>query len=347
MNLNEILEKYKTTRAIKITKADWIVSSVKTPLSKNVVVNDWNNLITDLYRLSNDSDAVATFINEFTQYVSETYATNTTLEDYDIKLSNEISELRSFIQRVQSTLSEVKNTANNTASRLNTHISEYGSMLAAHNTKFKNLEDTNVELRNSINGKQAKLNASSEALYGFDESGNPTIYHIAKTIGATVNGIPTAKVINETLKEYASTQALSQVEDIAKGAVNSLVFYDYTDMCQYLQGEEKPYFKVGDHIYLIATEIPDLWVNYVGEGKVPFYPNTNKEFLDTLKANPHSFVDTGYYSLSALETQKVDLTNYATKKELETGNTNALNSATAYTDAQIKQAILDSWEDEV
>lgn len=91
----------------------------------------------------------------------------------------------------------------------------------------------------------------------------------------------------ETNSEQAITKADEAVA-IARGKNRAKVFSTLASMQAALANESnKGVYQVGDNLYIIATDVPDYWVQQV---------------LD--EADP----DTGYfYKVSELETQKVDL----------------------------------------
>ena len=71
----------------------------------------------------------------------------------------------------------------------------------------------------------------------------------------------------------------------------------------------------GQNILIRTLEVPDLWVYSVESSNVPYVYTTDTAFTDTLKSD--GYVQVGYYDLAALETQKVDLTDYYTKTEVD------------------------------
>ena len=67
-------------------------------------------------------------------------------------------------------------------------------------------------------------------------------------------------------------------------------------------------YNVGQNIYIETLEVPDLWV-YKVESTSSTYTYTTDEAITTALETT-GYIQVGYYKLSALETQKVDLTNY-------------------------------------
>lgn len=116
------------------------------------------------------------------------------------------------------------------------------------------------------------------------------------------------------------------------GANKAVSFYDYQEMISSLREEadsisstypEASYeeltkltkYKVGQNIYIQLLNVPDLWVSDIIDS--PLYPeDTSDENIINALSND-GMVYLGYYGISALETQKVDLTEYAEKKYVD------------------------------
>lgn len=133
-------------------------------------------------------------------------------------------------------------------------------------------------------------------------------------------------------EKYASQYALEVVESIAKGRNQAVSFGSYADMIYAFTRLGSNEFKIGQNIYIKDTGVPDLWVSGVMDTKQAYEFTDNELFIEEIKTSESGHIQVGYYCLSFLETQEVDLTEYV-KKE--------------YVDDSIQQAILDSWEVEV
>ena len=89
--------------------------------------------------------------------------------------------------------------------------------------------------------------------------------------------------------------------NIAQGRAKAVSFATYNDMVAALKAAGKTDYKVGDNLFIIATDVPDYWVSAVLDN------NTG---------------DTGYFSISPLESQKVDLSEYQKKTDNSLNTTN-------------------------
>lgn len=89
--------------------------------------------------------------------------------------------------------------------------------------------------------------------------------------------------------------------NLAQGRAKAVSFATYDDMVAALKAAGKTDYKVGDNLFIIATDVPDYWVSAVLDN------NTD---------------DTGYFSISPLESQKVDLSEYQKKTDNSLNTTN-------------------------
>ena len=127
---------------------------------------------------------------------------------------------------------------------------------------------------------------------------------------------------DETLETVGKTVAgaINEVNAIAKEKQNALSFFDYEALIESLKLDDS--LITGQSIYLEKLNIPDLWVSHNDNVFNDYiYTNDDDFLVDIL-----SGVAVGIYSLGLLETQKVDLTNYYNKTEIETNFRNETQS---------------------
>ena len=116
--------------------------------------------------------------------------------------------------------------------------------------------------------------------------------------------------INNQIK--TTNETLTAVESIAKGANQALSFQSYEEMINVFNDNPAVTadLNVGQNIMIVTLNVPDLWVYFNGSSEENFnlYTYTTDEaFVEELKTN--GYVHVGFLKLSALETQKVDLTD--------------------------------------
>ena len=104
------------------------------------------------------------------------------------------------------------------------------------------------------------------------------------------------------------TSAINEVNNIAKGANQAISFASYSAMVTAVNNYAKTKFITGQNVMIITLDVPDLWVSSVENTSVTYTYTTDAAFVQALETD--GYVQVGYFKLSALETQKVDLTNY-------------------------------------
>lgn len=110
---------------------------------------------------------------------------------------------------------------------------------------------------------------------------------------ATHNTNNTAHQDIRTAVSLAQSKADSAVT-LAEGRARAVSFDTVADMTSALKSASNTAYKVGDNLFIKAIGSPDYWVSGV------------------LAANTGTY---GYYEISELETQKVDLSGYQTKTD--------------------------------
>ena len=117
----------------------------------------------------------------------------------------------------------------------------------------------------------------------------------AETAGAvsTHNSSSTAHSDIRTLITNAQNKANSAYS-LAEGRAKAVAFDTEDAMKTALKSAEKTDYKVGDNLFIKATNVPDYWVSAVLDNNSGTY---------------------GYFEVTVLESQKVDLTAYQTKTD--------------------------------
>lgn len=118
-----------------------------------------------------------------------------------------------------------------------------------------------------------------------------------------------AEKIAEVQTDVAAAQdTANQAKSIAEGRVRAVVFDTVAAMTAALKAAAKTDYKIGDNLLIEETGVPDYWISGI---------------LDT---NTGTY---GYYTISPLETQKVDLTEYAKTADLTNGTITVKKSESA------------------
>lgn len=127
--------------------------------------------------------------------------------------------------------------------------------------------------------------------------------------------------------------AINEVNSIAKGANQALSYGNYPTMITAFNNLDDDVYNVGQNIYIITTEVPDLWISSIESTSVQYDYRGDVNFVNSLKTN--GYVQVGYYKLSALETQKVDLTNYVQKTDYASGTVGGVIKSSANYGTQV------------
>ena len=131
----------------------------------------------------------------------------------------------------------------------------------------------------------------------------------------TFDNTPTTNS-NNLVKSGAIKTAIDAVENIAKGSQQSMSFANYSSMISVVNAASNTDYVAGrQNFYIITVDVPDLWVSSVESSSVVYTYTTDAAFTTALKTD--GYVQVGYYKLSALETGKVDLSDYYTQTQTD------------------------------
>ena len=130
-------------------------------------------------------------------------------------------------------------------------------------------------VNNTADSQKSVLYAESAGKAVLDNMGNniPATY-------ATKNEVSTAQTTADEAKS------------IAQGRAKAVAFDTITDMTSALKNATANEYKVGDNLFIRAIDVPDYWISNVLTNNSGVY---------------------GFYEISELETQKVDLSTYQQK----------------------------------
>lgn len=161
-----------------------------------------------------------------------------------------------------------------------------------------------------------KLDQVDEIMFGVAQEDEQPL-----SIGEGVAILGDVGIGEEELNKILETKAdISYVDEKFNGANKSVSFVNYSSMISSLNALPNTSYNVGQNIMIVTLEVPDLWVSEVVEESMAYTYVSDNDFVTNLKTN--GSVQVGHYKLSALETQKVDLTDYVK-------NTDYANSQTA------------------
>lgn len=133
------------------------------------------------------------------------------------------------------------------------------------------------------------------------------------SVDAEIDSTSENPVQNKVVKDY--------VDDKFNGSNKAVSYTDYGTMVTALNTATKSSLNwaIGQNIMIVTLAVPDLWVSEVAEESKTYTYTNDEVFINDLTTN--GSVQVGYYKLSALETQKVDLTNYVKNTDYATSTT--------------------------
>lgn len=111
---------------------------------------------------------------------------------------------------------------------------------------------------------------------------------------------------------YATKEALSIVESIAKGATQAKSFQNYSLLIDDLKKDndvKSLKYRIGQNFFIGTSNVPDVWVYYSYLSYGDYEYSTDEQFVSDL-INESAGVHVGFYYLKPLETSKVDLSGY-------------------------------------
>lgn len=134
-----------------------------------------------------------------------------------------------------------------------------------------------------------------------------SISGVAEVVKNISGGI-TPEVFEAALSEKAD---IEYVDEKFNGANKAVSFANYSAMISSLNALGSTTYSVGQNIMIVTLSVPDLWISDVAEDSVHYTYSGDSSFVTELYSN--GGVRIGHYTVSALETQKVDMTDYLRK----------------------------------
>ena len=121
--------------------------------------------------------------------------------------------------------------------------------------------------------------------------------------------------VNKPVSE-ATRRELLRLENMISGTRMALVYADYQEMVDALNGDDKKEYGVGQSIFIGTREVPDLWIYGVDDEYVE-YPYVDDNLIETVLRYDGT-IKIGYYVLAALESNEIVLDNVVTTDTVQT-----------------------------
>ena len=303
----------------------------------------------------NTLQALSKTVDSVVDYVSAMYASKKELANIDQKIQNnkeEIEEAAENINEVSKKTEEALSIAKgarqgivfDSYEDLLTRLPEIpndelsvGTNIYFYETDVSDLWVAEIADRHrGVNYETVEALQQDLDNYGF--AGYLGYYTVAKLETQKVNleeinsAIASARSLANEAYWHADSANMSANEaiSIAKGANKALVFNDYEEMINALSIVDQHQYKVGQNILIVKIDVPDLWISEVTTEFTEYPFEGDDYFISDL--NNYGPRPVGYYRISALETQKVNL------EEINSSINNAYSTANeAYWSANIAQ----------
>lgn len=140
-----------------------------------------------------------------------------------------------------------------------------------------------------------------------------------------VSGITGSKADLTTSSKSNLVSAINEVNSIAKGATVALSANSYASLISTFSSLGKDVYNLGQTVYIKTIDVPDVWISGISNTSSTYTYTTDAQVISDLNSDTFKV---GYYSFSKMETQKVDLTSYATLVDLETLHTTVTGEIT-------------------
>lgn len=104
-----------------------------------------------------------------------------------------------------------------------------------------------------------------------------------------------------------------KLNDLVKSIPFAKSFTNIEALVTALNGATADEMNVGSNLFIQTLNVPDFWIYSRETTSVPYTYTTDEDLINAIKTNGSQQI--GYYKISPLETDKVDLSNYYTKTE--------------------------------
>lgn len=211
----------------------------------------------------------------------------------------------------------------------NINISQSGSTLTISANAEKNVQSdwnqADSTKNDYIKNKPTKLSDFT------DDLGNSPVHTHSQYLTEHQDISMKQNIEDNTLNTNNKTipTAINEVNSIAKGANQALSYSNYQSMINVFNNLANNVYNVGQNVMIVTLEVPDLWISGIESTSQTYTYTTDEAFTTELSTN--GYVQVGYYRVSALETQKVDLTNYVTFTNYPSGaNAGVIKTLSTY-----------------
>lgn len=191
---------------------------------------------------------------------------------------------------------------------------------------FGKVNDVKVNGESIVKDKVANFNlgvliiSDNSVEYGSEENfaNNITLHKIAKT--GDYLDLKNRPNVVDNLNSTSGQDLLSAGQgnalyNMIKNIQKSKSFATYQEMVAALNSYDKTVFYEGLNVWIATLDVPDFWIYSVEEDSVEYNYTSDVDLITDI--NENGFIQIGHYKLAKLETQKVDLSDYYTKTQVD------------------------------
>ena len=166
--------------------------------------------------------------------------------------------------------------------------------------------------------KSATISASSD----YEANSNKPLINSVELLGNKTHtdlGLQPAGdyALNSRVSELKAQ--IDEIASIQKQAVQAIGYDDYQKMITAINELEENKLLVGQTIYIKTKDVPDVWVFARGTQFKTYRYTTDEDVIEKLLSD--TGLEIGYYTLSPLETEKINLTNYVQFTDISNSET--------------------------
>lgn len=262
------------------------------------------------------------------QVLFETSAEQVTVADADNKLGG-ATNVEDALQKLATTVSgagkvdDVRNNPGNPSSSIVTNkiadmskavVKEAGRVSFSYSVEGKDTVG-GTAIRDFDGSKSIRTTFGDESFVATELSENGIAVNLKDSgvTAGTYQGLTVdakGRVTNAQDMEYATKQEL---QETVAGKAPTLVYDTYQDFVTAVDAMSKDKIVVSTDVLIRALNVPDMWCIRVNAVSTQYVYTSDQDIIDRL--NTTYGLTVGYFTFSQLETTKVDLAPYQTKRD--------------------------------
>lgn len=283
----------------------------------NAIETDFINVLANLNAILSSDDATLDELQEIVAYIKDNRDLITWITDSKVNVSDIVDNLLSLETNIPLSANQGR--------ELKHLIDEFKF---AYENKVMELELADANNKNAIQNEETRAKDAesvlTEAVATANEHAQNAVELATESLRVSTESNDRSKQTeaNLTAENERATEAEAQIRSdleitdaIAKGANVALAFANYETMVSVFNFLSPTAYRVGQNVLIGTLNVPDLWVSktYNEHGYYDYSYEGDLGIKNELESK--GYVRIGYYDLSPLETQKVEMTDYVKKTD--------------------------------